>query len=222
MSFGMTCKGGYHRKYGLPNQDAYCIKGYRTCHVGVVCDGLGSKKFSHIGSSMLTRAVANTFRLFSNKPLGLLEPLIQSLWRLYIDPYSPRECLSTLLVVAVLKREGRVVVGRAGDGMVVLLGQKDILLEEFKEGPSNITTPFTYAPIEWQSYPLDAIDSIFMCSDGISEPLIADQKIAFVRAFMQEYTPMRADLRRRAISTWLKKYPTSLSDDKTFVAMHLC
>jgi len=55
--WGITEIGPLHIKENIPNQDSFIVKNYSWGIVGVVCDGLGSKKYSHIGSQALVKAI---------------------------------------------------------------------------------------------------------------------------------------------------------------------
>ena len=49
-------KGAYHKR----NQDSFIIKKVRGIYVAGISDGLGSKKYSHVGSKLLCKSLLDT------------------------------------------------------------------------------------------------------------------------------------------------------------------
>ncbi|WP_104712959.1 PP2C family serine/threonine-protein phosphatase [Helicobacter cetorum] len=230
IDFSGSCIGGYHVQKNMPNQDSFLTEHHSGISLAVVCDGLGSKKFSHIGSSALTKAVKKAviekIESVDFDDLALLEKQILKFYLEGIKPYEFEDCLSTLLIAIVLKNQ--IIIGRVGDGMIMLLGKQNQILEESKIGEKNKTIPFGYGSITWSIYKTQDVESIFLCSDGISEELENNQKIGFVQALMQEYQDKSKQEAEQDINQWLKDYPpptpnnkygNKYSDDKTFVLL---
>ena len=218
--WGVSEIGPLHIKENIPNQDSFIVKKYSWGIVGVVCDGLGSKKYSHIGSKALVNAITKAAQLFNfEKDINLFEPLVKSLWDINIFPYAPNET-STTLLFSIVKNK-KVYIGRVGDGAIVVFGKESILLEEDKNMFTNYTTPFGRdQKIEWYIFDESEIDSIVMCSDGISEDLKKDKLLDFFQNYIDNYKNIQSNKRVYEIKQWLKNWPVKgHSDDKTIVAL---
>ncbi len=218
--WGVSEIGPLHIKENIPNQDAYIVKKYSWGIVGVVCDGLGSKKYSHIGSHSLVNAVVKTAQLFDfEKDLGLFEPLLKSLWDINIFPYSEDD-VSTTLLFSIIKHN-KVYVGRVGDGVIGILGKNCFIVEENKDMFTNYTVPFgREEKISWAIFDENDVEYVVMCSDGISEDLHNDRILDFFKKYVSNYRGIFTVKRNYEIKNWLKNWPVKgHSDDKTIVAL---
>ncbi|MGJ0303582.1 protein phosphatase 2C domain-containing protein [Aliarcobacter cryaerophilus] len=218
--WGVSEIGPLHIKENIPNQDSCVVKKFSWGIVGVVCDGLGSKKYSHIGSKALVDAIVKTAQLFDfEKDIELFEPLLKSLWDINISPYTENETSTTLLFCIVKNK--KIYIGRVGDGAIAIVGKESLLLEEDKDMFTNYTIPFgRNEKIRWYIYQDSEIDSIVMCSDGISEDLKKDKLLDFFKSYIVNYQNMKANKRAYEIKKWLKSWPVrGHSDDKTIVAL---
>jgi len=218
--WGVSEIGPLHVKENIPNQDSYTVKKYSWGIVAVVCDGLGSKKYSHIGSEALVNAVAKTAQLFDfEKDLYLFEPLLKSLWDINIYPYTQDETSTTLLFTII--KNNKIYIGRVGDGAIAIFGKESLLVEENKDMFTNYTTPFGRdEKIEWHIFDNSEVDYILMCSDGISEDLKKDKLLDFFQNYIDNYKNMQPNKRAFDIKKWLQNWPVrGHSDDKTIVAL---
>ncbi len=99
-------------KENIQNQDSWGIKKYKWGIVGVVCDGLGSKKYSHIGSKALVKAITKASQIFDfKKDIKLFEPLVKSLWDINISPYTYNDTATTFDNLLLLKIKKFILVG---------------------------------------------------------------------------------------------------------------
>jgi serine/threonine protein phosphatase PrpC len=219
--WGVTQIGPAHLRNGMPNQDSYLVKNFQWGIIGVVCDGLGSKKYSHIGSKALVLAVAEASDKFDFEITNTeeFEILVKSLWEKNIYPYSCDDCATTLLF-AIIKKD-TIYTGRVGDGMICILGEENIIIEENKNSFTNYTTPFGRdESIEWQKFNVKKIESLVLCSDGISEDIQKEKSFAFCEKYILKYKNQKKRKRENEIKEWLKKWPVKgHSDDKTIVAL---
>ena len=219
--WGITQIGPAHIKSETPNQDAFAIKKFKWGIVGVVCDGLGSKQYSHIGSKGLSSAIINASEIFDfqTSNIELFEPLVKSIWEKNIYPYSEQDCATTLLFTIII--DNKVYIGRVGDGAIVILGNQDKLVEENKESFTNYTTPFgREMKIQWQTIDTKDVDSISLCSDGISEDIQKDRLLDFFKSYVSKYKNQKHRKRKREIKRWLKNWPVKgHSDDKTIISL---
>lgn len=218
--WGVSEIGPLHIKENIPNQDSYIVRKYSWGIVGSVCDGLGSKKYSHIGSQALVKALTQTANIFDfKKDRNLFEPLLKSLWDINIDPYLPHETSTTLLFTIVKNK--KIYIGRVGDGAIVIFGKNNLLVEENKDMFTNYTIPFgREEKISWYIFDEDDIDYIVMCSDGISEDIHKETILDFFQNYIENYKNLHFSKRMYEIKQWLKNWPVKgHSDDKTIVAL---
>lgn len=212
--------GPLHIRENIPNQDSCIVKKYTWGTIGVVCDGLGSKKYSHIGSAALVDSVVQAAKIFNfTKNINLFEPLLKSLWDTAISPYMTNETSTTLLFTIV--KDKKLYVGRVGDGAIAIFGKNNILVEEDKDMFTNYTMPFgREEKIKWYIFDENEIDYVVMCSDGISEDIQRDKLLDFFEDYIKNYKKMSSMKRHHEIKQWLKNWPViGHSDDKTIVAL---
>ena len=218
--WGVSQIGPLHIKNSIPNQDSYVVKKYSWGMVGVVCDGLGSKKYSHIGSRALTKSIVQASKIFDfSKDIKLFEPLVHSLWAMNINPYSKEETSTTLLFVIVKNK--KVYIGRVGDGAIAVFGKDSLLIEENKDSFTNYTTPFGRETlIDWKIYDESEVNNIVICSDGISEDIKRDKLLDFFEKYLLNYKNVSSNKRTYEIKKWLENWPVrGHTDDKTIVAL---
>lgn len=218
--WGVSQIGPLHIQNSIPNQDSYIVKEYSWGIIGVVCDGLGSKKYSHIGSRELTKSIVQASKIFDfSKDIKLFEPLVRSLWTMNIDPYNQDETSTTLLFVIVKNK--KIYIGRVGDGAIAIFGKTSSLIEEDKDSFTNYTTPFgRESLIGWKIYNEWEVDSVVLCSDGISEDIKKDKLLDFFEKYLLNYKDISSNKRTYEIKKWLENWPVrGHSDDKTIVAI---
>jgi len=218
--WGVSQIGPLHVKENIPNQDSCIVKQYSWGIVGVVCDGLGSKKYSHIGSHELVNAVIQTAKIFDfKKDINLFEPLLKSLWDINISPYS-QDDTSTTLLFAIVKQK-KVYIGRVGDGAIGIFGKNSFLFEEDKNTFTNYTVPFgRKEKISWAIFDENDVKYVAMCSDGISEDIHNDKILDFFQNYIDNYKKISSKKRNYEIKNWLKNWPVKgHSDDKTIVVL---
>ena len=214
-----SCIGPSHIANGLPNQDSARLYISQKIVAGVVCDGLGSKKYSHIGSRALTKSLISAANIFDfSKNLNLFEPLLKSLWNINKSPYSSDDCKTTLLFCII--KNSKIYIGRIGDGAIVVLGKNDMVISA-KDEFANMTTSFGgTVKIEWQIFPEQDIDAVVIFTDGISDDIVPDYMINFPKSFVLEYKNIRSSKKEYVIYEWLKNWPVKgHSDDKTILAL---
>ena len=144
---------------------------------------------------------------------------MKSLWDINISPYTENETSTTLLFCIVKNK--KIYIGRVGDGAIVAFGKNSLLLEEDKNNFTNYTIPFGRSQkIQWYIFKDSEIDSIVMCSDGISEDLKKDKLLDFFQNYIENYKDIQSNKRVYEIKQWLKNWPVrGHSDDKTIVAL---
>jgi len=218
--WGVSQIGPLHIRNSIPNQDSFVVKKYRWGIVGVVCDGLGSKKYSDIGSNALVKSIVKLSESFNfSKEIELFEPMLVDLWEKEITPYDKEETATTLLFVIVKNK--KVYIGRVGDGAIAIFGKNNLLIEEDKNSFTNYTIPFGRETlIDWKIYDEVEVDSIVICSDGISEDIKNEKKMDFFSSYILNYKDMNSNIRYKEIAEWLENWLVrGHTDDKTIVAL---
>jgi len=215
--WGVSEIGPFHIKNNIPNQDSFIIKKFSWGLVGAVCDGLGSKKYSDIGSKKLCEAVVNSVKIFDfEKDLSLFDEIVISLWKMKLYPINLNEALSTLLLVIV--KDNKIYIANSGDGGIVTL-DKEFIFNENGEF-SNITSPFSYSKLKWRVFNEDEISAIMLCSDGVYDDLKKDKIIKFAKDYVAYYKNMNPLKRNREIKNLLQNWPVKgHSDDKTILVL---
>ena len=213
--------GPLHLLNGIPNQDYAKFYISNKITIGVVCDGLGSKKYSHIGSKTLADSLIKCAKIFDfSKDISLFKSLLKSIWDIEKYPYSDMDTGTTLLFCIIQK--GIVRIGMVGDGAIVLLGKQDkIITPDKNDSFGNITRSFgANSDIIWHEYKASDIDSVVMFTDGISDDLAPERMINFASNFVVEYKNKHQVQREIIINKWLKEWPVrGHSDDKSILAL---
>ena len=217
--WGVSEIGPYHIKNGIPNQDSFLFKKFNWGVVGVVCDGLGSKRYSHIGSKQLCQAVVQSVKIFDfNKDLKLFNDILKYIWKMNIYPLMENEALSTVLFVVI--KNNKVYIANSGDGGIIILGKKDVVLNN--DGIfSNVTSPFGYEKLNWKIYEEKDIEAILLCTDGVYDDLKKEKIVEFTRNYINYYKNLFPVKRAKDIKNMLRNWPVKgHSDDKTILALY--
>jgi len=213
--FGASMIGSYHIKNNLPNQDSFYISN-KLLSVAVA-DGLGSKRFSHYGSKYLAKFAVRLSRLFYKNQKAFEEKL-SDLWitKLKKQQINYEDASSTLMLVFIKNK--KIYIAKIGDGAIIILGKKNIVVEEGNKIFSNATTPFGYDRLKWSIFDEKDIDFIFISTDGISDDI--EDKIGFAKYFKKYFLKLPkyrySSEGKEILKNWRVK---GSSDDKTFVAM---
>ena len=228
-SWGATVIGPLHVKAGIPNQDSWMARRYKWGNVVVVSDGLGSKAHSDHGSKAACLAVFEAAKSYQNTPdaniVDILR-LIHANWLVKIAPYSSTDCSATCLFA--IQVEGILTLGRLGDGMIAALGETEenhlILSDNKQDSFSNYTNSLRqeFKPDQWEIATIEsaAYNAVVLCTDGISDDLLPEKQIEFVREFVDEYSDMKRGKRRNSIQKMLTDWPVpGHSDDKTIACL---
>lgn len=211
--FGISVKG----KNKTLNQDYYLLRHFKNVFLMVVCDGLGSKKLSHIGAKYLVKSLAAILKRkqFDFDDLAQSESMLFNLWQERINKLglSINECSTTLLCAIVGKKYAYF--GRVGDGVIAVFADKTYILEDNGEF-SNVTTPFGSQTMKWLRLDSSSIKSIGLCSDGISEIIDPQHIQAFFSEYIEEYKKVDSQTRKAEIRAWLNDFNNKgFCDDKS-------
>ena len=138
-------KGVYHKR----NQDSFIIKKVRGIYVAGISDGLGSKKYSHVGSKLLCKSLLDIVYKVDDFEKISKEKLIELIFQNWIKKiknlkkYPLEECSATFLFAIILKE--KIIVSRIGDGFISIFTDKNsyLLSDNKKDSFSNITMAFS-------------------------------------------------------------------------------
>ena len=217
--WGVSQRGPLHIKNSIPNQDGFVLKTYTWGAAAVVCDGLGSKPQSHIGSKKLCESFIQTVKIFEfDKDLSFFEKIMLPVWEMKISPIKTEDALSTIIFTII--KDEKVYIANSGDGGIVILGKKEFVFEDEGEF-SNITTPFGYANLKWRVFKEEDINAIMICTDGIYDDLKKERIKEFAKDYINYYKNMQPLKRYHKIKRLLKNWPVKgHSDDKTIVTLY--
>ena len=224
--YGASLIGKYHVRIKKRNQDAYLVSNTSKFKLAVVCDGLGTKKYSHIGSRKLCRVIHKQIKkCFKNKTLFVndLIPLLQKKWRKSLWPIKPSDA-DTTCIFAIIS-EKNILMCQVGDGLCAFKeNNSTIVLSEKKDDFSNETVAFYKSNISnWKIQSIKKEDNnqykLLLCTDGISE----DLKIEFLGEFIDELVASITKNKKNnnpCLVDLMKRWPNQFSnDDKTMVVI---
>lgn len=227
-AMGASVRGPEHRKDGRPNQDAWLSRLARGTALAVVCDGLGSRPHSAVGSRAACRAVADAVRHWADgrdAPPELLLRLIHALWNVRVHETGRDESATTCLF-AVVTKDGRLLLAQLGDGLVMLKTPKGTMtLEPPAERFGNATTGLGIASDvrEWRLHlepNFTGAASILLATDGVADDLLPEKRSDFLNFLVMNYGHRPATARTRAIAKQLRDWPTPRHrDDKTVAVL---
>lgn len=225
---GASIRGPQHHSEGRPNQDAWLRSLTRGNALAVVCDGLGSRRHSGVGSRAACRAVADAVQYWSNVPNAppeLLLRLIHALWNVRVDQSGRGECATTCLF-AVATKSGRLLLAQLGDGLIMLKTPTGTrTLEPPTDRFGNATTGLGIAADvrEWRCHlepNFTGTASILLATDGVSDDLVPEKRAEFLDFLVTQYGSRPAAARARAIAKELRNWQTPRHrDDKTVAVL---
>ena len=227
-AMGASVRGPEHRKDRRPNQDAWLRRLTRGSALAVVCDGLGSRPHSAIGSRAACRAVADAVQHWSaaqDAPPELLLRLIHALWNVRVHEVGREESATTCLF-AVVTKDRRLLLAQLGDGLVMLntLGGTTTL-EPPTDRFGNTTTGLGIAADlrEWRFHlepNFTGTANILLATDGVADDLVLGKRAEFLNFLVTQYGPRSAAARTLAIAKELRDWPTPRHrDDKTVAVL---
>ena len=214
---GFSIQGSYHEK----NQDAYWVGEVSDGYVVALSDGLGSCKYSEVGSKTLCEVVSE----LANRKKCLIEDAdvfarqVEENWRLSIRHklYKIEDCHATALFAVV----GNVNtwVFRLGDGVIGIksVGGTNVLCDSKEDGYVNVTDCLGISSHLWERFCVATTDllGIFMCSDGVTDDNDKENLIDLTEGIYAEYSNRMKGEIEEDLSQWV---PTMKSrDDKTVV-----
>lgn len=221
-----SIRGPAHIEEGLPCQDAWLAVTDSRAVLAVVCDGLGSRPLSHMGSAAATRAARDAWRLWRKSSVGTVEDLVRLVeiaWRIRLGTVLAADAATTLLMYAE-DGHGRAAVAQLGDGMIArrsLSGQTERYPSQSEPfgmtqalGTPHLLTDWRYALVP----PLSEGELLLLATDGVSDDLEPATLSEFA-TWIREEVGSRPHP-NRALRTELRNWPVpGHRDDKTLLAI---
>ena len=214
---GASVIGPGHILEGMPNQDAFLNRQISGGFLSVVCDGMGSKPHSHLGSRLACRAVHDAIRSadFLIDSQSLVESIYRR-WLTLLDGLPQNDAVTTCLICWG-NASGSIRYFQLGDGRIVAP------VRLFEEGDSNFGNETTGLGVsanfsDWRTgeFELDRGQCIAIMTDGISEDLelgCENDLLAALTRSLKGKSPRRG---KKALTEELYEWPTpNHLDDKT-------
>lgn len=217
--------GPAHIRDSLPNQDCQSARCWKQCWAAVVCDGMGSRPKSDIGSREAAKAAILSVQKHDfNADDRTIVRALYLCWLAELKALNvePSDAVTTCILVWGMA-DGRFRYAHLGDGMIA--SPTSVLSNAKTTGFSNETTGLGISRhlSDWRfgsGYLQEHRDSLLLMTDGISEDLLDPT------AFSQFLTDGLVKKSRRLGKLWLRRqlinWPTpGHSDDKTVIAVCL-
>ena len=229
-SFGASVIGPGHIVSKKPNQDAWGSFHHPYCDGIVVSDGLGSKEFSHHGSSAACLAVEHAvFSMWLDECDSLDEDFLENVknyWIDYLEGLEPRTAAATCLFAIVY--ESKAWIGQLGDGCAAVVrtdGRVSVLTDDKSGSFSNMTDSLaTNASADkWRLFcvPEEEVAALVLCTDGVSDDIVGlDNLKGFIKGFAESSAEMATIVAAREAKDMLENWPTPKhADDKTIACL---
>lgn len=220
---GASVVGNSHIANGICNQDFYKIKKTRYGIVMVVCDGVGSNKYSQFGSKAAAKAVIKTFKLYhkGKVPKDSLGKIVERYYKKYVRKKYKKEAGTTCLFVMACAND-EIIIGQAGDGFILIkLDDKFVVFQnkiddfENEVNALSCTKEFCFWKIKNLKFnsKLNKRLDILLSTDGISEDIIPEKRELFLEYFINLSNKDGSKLQEE-LQNW--SAPGSV-DDKTVI-----
>lgn len=220
----VSVRGKRHIREDKPNQDYGGVSFHKKCLVAVLCDGLGSKTHSHIGSKTLVENALNLAQNFDFKESNLDEfgRILYENWQKEIlTNYDDLANFSTTCLIVIFTKS-HTFLGRAGDGMIAIFNENYKCVKEISEEKSdfaNLTSSFG-GRFEWSVLKSGEIYAICLCTDGILEFLKENKELGFFKEFILYYENKGDEICENETKEMLEKFnEKGFGDDKSLIVL---
>lgn len=230
ISFGASVIGPGHISTRMPNQDSWSSFHHSFCDGIVVSDGLGSKDFSHFGSTAACMAVERAvFSMWTNERDAPDEDFLNDIkdcWLKHIAPLEARSAAATCLFGIIF--ESMVWIGLLGDGCAAIIrddGRVAILTDDKTSSFSNMTESLSAtAPADkWKLACVLESEciAVVLCTDGVSDDIEgAENLCGFIKGFIEVSSKLATVSAAKAATDMLENWPTPKhTDDKTIACL---
>lgn len=240
-TYAVNLPGPSHIDQGIPCQDSYEIAFSDGAAIAAVADGVGSERYSDLGSAIAAKEVVEACK--QNLPSctseqDVLDMMRAAYWRAYDAVLEgaaamgkPANEFDSTLCTAILDG-GTLHWGQSGDSGIVAAmkdGTYRLVTRMQRDDEGRVYT--LCFDERWKFGTLHDVSTVMLCTDGVLEnmaPLVlrvhseheVDTRLA--RMFLHPQPGDAANLKEleAAASTFFERYPRSmLDDDKTAVVV---
>jgi serine/threonine protein phosphatase PrpC len=220
---GVSVKGPAHELDESPNQDAISLCSSQAGSFAAVADGLGSRRYSHIGSLRAVELAREVFRSQGSDASAEVPARLSRDWQAaFAGQYDDYE---TTCLWAWVDGAGQGVVGQAGDGLVLIRSKGRFrALTGPKDGFGNQTTTLAQAgSVGAVSSDITLTmpgDGVLLMTDGVSDDLIPEHLEPFFDAIYRRQQRSSKRRMKRWLETELQQWSTPRhGDDKTIASI---
>lgn len=214
---GVSVIGPGHLVDNTPNQDSFATKRLDSGFVLVVCDGMGSKPLSHLGSALACRAVLD---IVSNTHYSTSDrEVVEAVYKRWLDLMAGIEVglAVTTCLFCWADDLGTVRSFQLGDGLILARGTSGIIDHQ---GFSNETTGLgiskKYSDWKINQFHLDLGEIVVLMTDGISEDIENGCEQQILDSMRDSFEGMTVRRVKKALKKELIDWPTpNHLDDKT-------
>lgn len=219
---GCSVIGPGHIADRLPNQDAILMRAHNGGFISVVSDGMGSRKYSDLGSRAVCKAVyqvtkESSFDIASED----LTSSIEQRWLQLISQIKPDDAIATCLF-AWGESGGDVRTFQLGDGLI--LGKKGVEKnnDSNQYGNETIGLGCRINTSDWQMSEeyMEHGESLALITDGISEDLAQGRELDFLHAVSTAVNTRKQRTAKKYLSNQLRNWATpNHVDDKSIIVV---
>lgn len=218
---GFSVIGSYHDT----NQDAFWAGKVSPGYLAVVSDGVGSCRFSGVGSKQLVKTVRELLEVpdISGDNANAFAVRVEENWKHSIGEhgYEISDCSATALIAIWLEDSHSTWLLRLGDGAVTAVFPKEpVTLCDTKEGRFvNMTDSLgaSYTPWEVKEITEEIPKAVFLWTDGVSSEVEKEEIQSMARGLYEEYSGQPEEMIEKDLSVWIPGLPGR--DDKTLAFM---
>ena len=221
-----SVRGQSHIATKTPNQDAVKIRKTQYGITLVVADGVGSHKYSQIGSRTIVKSVTDAFYMFESGQIPVTD-ITATAYKLFKKrvPKSKNTQSSTTCIFAHISEKHGLFVGQVGDGACYIELNDTFTTLKGKESEfANLVVPLnpSLESAEWHTRHFKADKEaklrILLATDGVSNDIIPEKENQCLGHYCNEVKNIDAFGRNRFIRKTLKHWDVpGSSDDKTMI-----
>jgi serine/threonine protein phosphatase PrpC len=219
----VSVRGPLHISEGKPNQDSSLIRAVHNGWLAIVCDGMGSKPFSQIGSKQACRAVIDTVKSspFTIDSKELIKSVYQR-WLSYLGAIKPHDAVTTCLF-CWLSRDGRIRSFQLGDGLIVVSNVQSKSNESnFGNETTGLGKSTKFSDWKVQSFTLAPGDAVALMTDGISDDISPGMETQFMNEICNQINGKSLRQAKSWLKNELKTWATpNHTDDKSIALLVL-
>lgn len=224
-----SARGPGHEQLGTGNEDAWIAARLTGGSVIAVADGMGSKPEAAVGARTACDAAVVAMDLWWRGPaqeVQALPDLIEATWRAWLGRVDPSDARSTCLVAGI-SDDGSLVVAALGDGIVLVVDERDevdVVTDE-RTGFGNETYALgdrgSRSPWRLRVTPqVGPGTAVLLATDGVADDLLPEARAGFARHVISSFGGLPEWERGFALWRELRDWPTpGHSDDKTVAVM---